>query len=376
MHEIESAVREIESDVQRDNREIRRNQAMVGQWLAEQPRETAGDKLATTLAQHDQLAAQIEQYDRTIQAIERLTEERGAAKERSTTLTEERADLTRQSEAEFTTVGECSFAVFRDNPLVDQEYADIFAPLLENYELLRDLDKQIEEKTRQVDERPFLDRMVERGRLVLLKNRRSNLAAQTSRLQLAAGRAISDTSFVEAIDDPRLTTAATPLERTITRIREIDGEQEALTAQISNIDGELASLGADRNATQRTQELRDVRAETAASLEDVDAEAGRLYLSNDGDIPRGLANAVKTTQELQRANDERRERIARLRAAQRVAELAGRIEAIDRDIQRKHDAVTRLNEEISALETKRAETDEARTTAEAQRGDPAELGLV
>ncbi len=380
MHEIESTIREINQEVQRTNTEIRKNEAAVGTWLATEPRDEvlsqASEELATALEQRDQLAAQIGEYDSTVETIERLLGEQEALATKTVDLKRELAQLKESSKEHLTRIGDASFTVFRENPLVDQEYADIFAPLLENFELIRDLDRQIEAKEQQIEERSFLDRMVERGRLMLLRNRRSNLAAQTPRLHQTAGKAIVETPFVDALDDPRLTEVAAPYRKDIKRIREIENDLEAISEQNEQINGELASVGTDRGPDRRIASLQEARAETVGSLQEVEATTGRLYLAGSPDVPSQISAQVQSIRELATENDSRRERIRRLQAALRVSQLGDRIDAIDRDIERKELSVQRLQQEIGDLRGKRSQTEEERSQAEQERGDSSELGLT
>lgn len=380
MREFEVAIREINTEIEQANTQIRIAHAAIGQWVASRHvdggaglPETA--ELSTALAQHDTVTAQIGEYDAMVETIRRLAEQRTESTTRSKALKQELERIRQESTEMLRAIGETSFTVFRENPLVDQEYADIFAALLENFELIRDLDRQIESKQQQIEERQFLDRVVERGRLLLLRNRRASLTNRAPRLQVDAGKAIVETPFVDAIDDRRLSEIAEPYRMTRKRIAEIEEELAGISEQIDEINAELETLAAQRNPDRRAAELRDAQAKTVASLQEIYADLGSVFLAADGELPHTHQDTRATIDRLTEENQARRERIKRLSAAIQVYQLNEKLASLERETQRRRDSIAKLESEITDLEHERERVESDRMAAEAERGDLSDLGV-
>lgn len=274
----------------------------------------------------------------------------------------------------FTEIGSVAFAVYRDNPLVDQEYADIFAPLLEIHEALKDIDGQISVIESEPEERQFLEKVVFRGKVVLLKNRRATREAAARKLYRKVGREIVNTGFINAIADPSLTQSVEPYLEQMKQTRSREQDVLNLADERDELASELETLGATKRPQRRIDEIDEeieaIGEERVLTL----ARLGRLLVDNGREIlppstKEWVAEAVKQKEELAGLES----RLARIEAAVEVENLNAELDQLRDGVRKRQGHVERLAGEIKDLEARIVLVVKERKKKEALRGAAEEL---
>lgn len=330
----------------------------------------------TTLAARDaELASRLGELETTRERIVAIGDRMGEVGRQRDELEKRRREIGSRLEPHYQTIGENAFRVFRDNPLVDQEYADIFTPVLDAHEELKQARNELDRAEAELAEKPFLEKMVLRGRIIVLRNRLSVRESQLDRLYRDAGRQIAGTDFITTIGDPGLDEAAAPFLELMDESRRLDREIEALDEERESLQGELSDLGVerrpgsrigelDREIEQAERERRDSLAEIATAVKGSD-----LAATLDDDTRTALDEVAQVESRLEST----RQRIERLDAAIEAERLSGEIDQLDQSIARKRAQIATLTGEIEELEKKKAGIRTRVDEAERTRGSVEEL---
>lgn len=330
---------------------------------------------ATLTARDAELAARLQElrsaHDRIVAIGDRL----GELGRQRDELEKRRKEIAGQLEPHYRTIGENAFRVFRDNPLVDQEYADIFTPVLDAHEELKQAREELSRAEAELAEKAFLEKMVLRGRIIVLRNRLTVRESQLERLYRDAGRQIAGTEFITTIGDPGLDEAAAPFLDLMDESRRLDQEMASLDAERESLQEELSGLGVERRPGSRIGELdrqiEEAEQERRQSLAEIATavKGSDLAESLDEEVRAALEKVSQIESEL----DSTRQRLERLDAAIEAERLNGEIDQLDQSIARKRAQIATLTEEIEELEKKKAATRTRVGEAERTRGSVEEL---
>jgi len=284
-------------------------------------------------------------------------------------------EIAAELDPHYQTIGEHAFRVFRDNPLIDQEYADIFTPVLNAAEELRQTRSELEQAEAELSEKPFLEKMVLRGRIIVLRNRVALRETQLDRLYRDSGRQIAATDFITTIGDPALDQAAAPFLDLLEESQRKEREIGALSDERAALRDELKTLGVDRRPGSRLNEL-DAAIEEAESRR-AEVRASIATAANGADIAGSLGEEIQQSFEsigsIEAAQEAARERLKRLDAAIRIEQLASEIDQIDSGADRKRQQVASLTADIDELERRKAGLEAQVAEAKQTRGPVEEL---
>ncbi|MFW5744314.1 MAG: hypothetical protein ACOC37_03480 [Spirochaetota bacterium] len=325
----------------------------------------------TTLTARDaELAARLQDVRTTRERIVAIGDRMGEIGRQRDELEKRRKEIGSELEPHYQTIGENAFRVFRDNPLVDQEYADIFTPVLDAHEELKHARDELSRAEGELAEKPFLEKMVLRGRIIVMRNRLTVRESQLERLYRDAGRQIAGTDFITTIGDPGLDEAASPFLELMDESRRLDDEIAALDEERESLQGELSALGVERRAGSRIGELdsqieqaeqqrRESLSEIATAVKGSD-----LVETLDDDTRAALEEISQAESQLESARD----RLERLDAAIEAERLHGDMDQLDQSIARKRAQIATLTDEIEDLEQKKAGIRSRVEEAERARG--------
>ncbi|MFP4114598.1 MAG: hypothetical protein ACLFUA_09510 [Spirochaetales bacterium] len=325
---------------------------------------------ATLLARNDELSARIAErratHDRIVAIGERLQEISSARSE----LQKRHKEIGAELDPHYRTIGENAFRVFRDNPLVDQEYAEIFTPLLDAHEELKQIRADLDTVESQVSEKPFLEKMVLRGRLIVLRNRLSMRETQLERLHREAGKQISATAFMTTIGDPELDRTAGPFLDLMDESQRLEHEIAALDDERSALENELEKLGVGKRPATRLREIDEQIADSERERADALAAIARSAAGSDlvSEMSSDVQDALAVVAEAEREREETRARLERLDAALEAERLAGDVDQIETSIARKRSQIETLQKEIAELESRKDGLQARVHDAEQKRG--------
>ncbi len=347
---------EVQADLSSLAKKLEQQLAEAGAALLESGILPNEEPYATLISEEEQASARMHEMqakrERIVAIGERLTEIESKIDE----LQKRRNEISGELAPHYQTIGENAFRVYRDNPLIDQEYADIFTPVLNAAEEIRGTRSELEQAESEVAEKPFLEKMVLRGRIIVLRNRLALRENQIERLHREAGRQISATDFITTIGDPGLDEAAEPFLDLMTELQRLEREIADLEDERTSLSDELSSLGVERRPATRLSELNEQMAGARARQERFQAELataakGSNLLEAAGDDVRGKLEAVEGIEKEQK---KARRKLESLDAAIRVEQLSQEIDKLDSTADRKRAQVKTLTEEIEALENEKA----------------------
>jgi len=245
----------------------------------------------------------------------------------------------------FEEIGRSAFAVYQDNPFLDPEYAELFSELQRETEALEEVDRELVEEERDIDEKPFLDRMLARGKATWLKSRRQGREHSLEKQYRRVGKAIVETGFVDAVEDPGLNAAVRPYSSQRQRIDTLKERIRSLEADLEHDRAELKETSIEDPSRPR---LRDRRVSLEEKLAAAQRDLGRRVLKSvkKEAVPEPIKDEAEATRKLDR------QIAAKIREEKRI----------DRELRR-----SRLEAEAAALDQRARELRGKATEIEKER---------
>ena len=356
--------------------ELHRLRSAAGEALLE----THPDTVESTL--YDREAELTEHIRATAATRERAVQLRDRIAELSARRDDAEAEykrLTHDLEPLYAPVGSRAFVIYRDNPLVDQEYAEIFTPLVAVLEQVRESRREVESLEAELEDKPFIEKVIVRGRLALARNRLATHEGRLQKLEVGAGKQILATDFVAAIGDPSLDAAAAPYNERIDSIERIERELSSLADEIESLRGKLRDICDGKPAGQCIASLEDELDAITRNRQEVlalIAEATETGADDDAiaAMPAAARDAVNACRAISERIADHGGLIERLDAAIRVERLDQEIRALSDSIDRKQLQIDALTGDIAELDERRRASQSEKAAAEAVRGDSSTLG--
>lgn len=370
MSQFEERTRSAEERLERLRADQQEILAEAGAHLLEAPDALTDAAAAERAARARELEEQYHATDSLKTRIIAIDERLLKLQEDEAALRDGIRELSQDLDPIYEEIGRIAFNIYRGNPLVDQEYADIFSPMVEVNGEIAGIDAAVNEQQALLDDKPFLEKMVIRGRMALLKSRRTTREGTLKRLIRKAGQAIMKTAFVDEIADPTLSAAAEPFRERVQKTRQHEEELDSVQADRSRLREELESLGVEKRPRKRLDELD---AEMEQIRRQLDTERAAIARAVMKDPPAGLAEGVLLL--FSRAGDladqlsEAAGLYERLQAALKVEELERSSQSLGAEIQRKEARQAEIKKQLSALR-RQSKAAEAELEAARERRGP------
>lgn len=319
----------------------------------------------------ERIGSLIERKDRAREILDRQSELEAQRR----TSEAEHKELLKELEPLFAPIGEQAFAIYRDNPLVDEAYAEMFAPLVEQSESIKQSRREVEQLDREEQDRPFLERVVSRGKLALAKNRLSVRQAQMQRLYAKAGKQVAATEFIATIGAPSLDEVAAPyldrmeaIDRLEADLRSVEDELDRLSQEFDQICEGVRSKGCVKDLEQLISETMRQRNELLTTI-------GNAIVGFTGDVSLSsqVATAVKAVETTRNQIAEKQAFVARIDAAVEVERLEDQIASVERSIERKQHQIEEIQAAVAQLQDDQKSLEKRKREQETARGDLADL---
>ena len=323
---------------------------------------------------------------REYQALQETIETRAAACEQAAGIAEEQRSLAtevrtlhgarKRSEHDarrsYARIGEVAFRLFREHPLLDATYTDAFEQLARYHDELRRLEQSAEHTA--VPEgsrgRGILDRIANRGRDVLVRNRLAAKRAQLPRLLEDAGARLAQGAFIDQVDDTDLNDAAVPVRTQREKQREIDARLGEIEDRQAVLDQQLSVL-IGTTPLQRARKAIEQEINTAkARANDLLLEIGRAAEHEQTATFAEARSFLSDCEQRRRSFDEL---MARLQAGKHAELLTVEIEDIEHRREILSARIKELQNEVKSLKTIAKERGTEREQHVARRGDETEL---
>lgn len=361
----------IEKEITANEALIRADHRAIGKTLVEADIDLSKNE---SVAEHAQAAAglsrQIAEIEEKVTRVQAVLAER--AEDREAIEAKEAEIRTHQESLPpiYEEIGKVAFERFRESPFVDQEYAQIFSDLVKHHEELRDVETELERLDASIEQKPFLEKVVARGKRIVLANRLSAKQSTQQRLFRKVGKDVTRTEFIQSMDDATLSSVAKPYYDTEKQIEDLTHDVENLRAKEQKRTEELTELVNDQRPDRYVTRLQS---EKDGLIQDRDAAytaIGNAVALGDASISVEDANVsalVEEISELERDNQSKRATISRLQAALRVIELdrqidqkADTIDALEKQIENIKQQIAEQNARLEELKQEKAEQEKAR----------------
>jgi chromosome segregation ATPase len=373
MNELNGRLDDLRGEIASLAQTLRSLRAECGARALANPNLSDSKPISALRKEHDRIDAQAAEIAESRGRIDAISARFDELSSQRQSLERERREVTGDLNPLYEQVGEAAFEVYRGNPLIDEECAEIFATAVERTQAIKEFEAELEQLQGETDHATFFDRVRTRGRIAILKNRISSTRSGMRSVFRSAGRGIVETDFIASMGDPKLSAAVEPfrevtakVHRVNERIASIESEREALSAEMDT----LSALGRVR---KRLKELSDDEKQLVDKQIEVQArvceEVEKLLSGDQGETLKkedlGPIDAVgKTKTKL----DELEALQARLRAALDAEVIADQIAAVEKDVARREEQIERLQKEIEVLNSDHAELKKKLAAARKKRG--------
>ncbi len=272
----------LEKEIKKNTTVIADSHLAVGEVLFEKKRSALSDeKFSEVVENAGKLTQELTERKN---AIERIREIDRKIDETNATI-----DDTRTAEKEinqdlgpvYEAIGEKAYSVYRANALTDTEYDEAFEEPAKLTEELIQIDHDLLRHQSELESKPILEKMVVRGKIVLLKNRKAARQSALPRAYRKTGELIAASGFIESVKNPSLNDTAAPYFEAAERLEALREKRERLTTEIAELETELEALGVEKKVNRRVHELETRIGEIQSELNECFRRIGELYLSDD-----------------------------------------------------------------------------------------------
>ncbi|MCA1753722.1 MAG: hypothetical protein LC641_03270 [Spirochaeta sp.] len=286
----------------------------------------------------------------------------------------ERKHLQQEASAVFPGIGRRAFEIFHDNTYLEADYAERFSEIAAAQNEVNRLQAELDEQEAILESKPFLDRIVTRGRVVLLKNRVSSRSEAMEKQYRRLGETIVDSEFIREVNDEELNRIAEPYFAAERRISDIADRAEQLDKERNELESELSQLCEGRRPGKASsvlddhiQQLRDNQYNALAQF----ARKVSTILSDE--MRKTAASYLERIASTESTVSEKQVTIQRLEAALEVERLQSEIEQVNNDIGLREREIEAAEKQKTELFERRAELEEERAAQENKRGNVDDL---
>jgi chromosome segregation ATPase len=373
MSTFRKQIEETERALEAQRAKLREQQHTIGAYLYSNEQETLQglglSESAQKIEEIDRAIGELdEQLNRIDTASKRLQSIQAERRELQQNLESLSQDMARHHEA----IGRVGFSLYRENPFIDQRFVNIFSDLVKNQEDIRELERELSQAGGEQDQKAFFERVVSRGKLALLRNRKNAKEAATTGLYRKAGQQLVQTDFIETVDDPELSRTAEPY----LKLREqYDRQHERLKGlddEAANLNEELRELGVgSRGSSRRIEEIEAEKRQHREQKQHLLATFGARYaesLGQDAEVPEAIRDALNELREADAQLREKQEYAERLYAAAEVERLDGELSRMEQRAGQLQSRVDELQRQLGELNQNIEETKQEKTRQEERRG--------
>ncbi len=286
----------------------------------------------------------------------------------------ERKHLQQEAAAVFPGIGRRAFEIFHDNTYLEADYAERFSEISAAQNEVDRLQAELDEQEAILESKPFLDRIVTRGRVVLLKNRVSSRSEAMEKQYRRLGESIVGSEFIREVNDEELNRVAEPYFAAERRISDIADRAEQLNKERNELESELSQLcegrrpgKASSELDDRIRELRDTQYNAVAQF----ARTVRDHLNEQ--MRETVQQHLDRIDALEADVSQKQSSIQRLEAALEVERLQSEIGQVNEDIGLREREIEAAEKRKAELFERRAELEQERAAQEEKRGNPEDL---
>jgi chromosome segregation ATPase len=372
MGNYKSVIRSLQSNIDAERQEIGSEYKNIGKYLFTEGMESTENPVQeTNFASGKEIKSDIQELDDTIDEINTVTEQQQNFRNQIKTNISSIKALKTQNREYYEQIGEAAYEAYKRNPFIDKRYKDLFLELEQNHQELKEMENDIDRNEQNIAEKPFFNKMMKRGKLFLLKNKRTSKVNAIPRFYKNIGEQICESDFLDSTENELIKNTAQPCIDRRKSIRELENKNDKLENEIASLDEELSTLCSGNRPDREINRLKKEKQDKENQLEGVYESIGIAFvskpeekLSNDPNVTKPLTK-IRSIEENIRKEDEK---ITKLSAAIRVEELCSSINKLEDSIIAKENQITQLTDEINKTKEQLVDAQREKEQFESIRG--------
>jgi len=286
----------------------------------------------------------------------------------------ERKHLQQEAAAVFPGIGRRAFEIFHDNTYLEADYADRFSEISAAQNEVDRLQAELNEQEAILESKPFLDRIVTRGRVVLLKNRVSSRSEAMEKQYRRLGESIVGSEFIREVNDNELNRVAEPYFAAERRVSDIADRAAQLDQERNDLESELSQLCEGRRPGKASSELDDHIRQLRDKQYNALAQFARTVRDKLNDEMReSVQPHLKRIEDTEDDITRKQAAVQRLEAALEVERLQSEINQVNEDIGLREREIEAAEKRKAELFERRGELERERSSQEEKRGNPEDL---
>jgi|GEM_PF-7111498 len=375
MDDYRTKITALEREIEENEAAIDKGYGSIGEQLHRKHDQLLSGKQFKELQEElKNLSREIDASSKEVSRIQSIQKRQEENREKSTAAHEEIKQLQKEAAGLYEDIGRAAFAVYKENPFIDQTFVDIFSDLVRNQEDLAEIENDLARFESELAEKSFLDKMVAKGKVALLRNRQAAKENNVPRLLRKAGEEVCNTNFVHVVDNEELTKSVEPYTDLNAKIEKVEKRITAISSDQDELAGELEQMCGNKKPGRRISELEQAIESYRDSLGVTYGELGRTFVSQlkkDAEIPADIQPIVEKNKKLDRENNNKSRHIDRLNAAiqiQRltrdISDMQGRIESLEEQIQHSQSRIAELQNMMDQADKEKKQLEKTRGAVE------------
>jgi chromosome segregation ATPase len=377
MGDYKSAIRAYQTNIEKERQEIGSLYKKIGNYLFENKPELSGNPVQeTNFSSGNEITSAIDGVDNRIEEIISITEHQTELRNRIKTNTASIKALKTQNREHYEQIGEAAYEAYKRNPFVDKRYKDLFLELEQNHQELKEMENDIDRSEQNLSEKPFFNKVVERGKIFLLRNKRTSKINAIPRFYKHIGEQICESDFLETTENELIKQTAQPCIERRQTIQDLETQNDKLANDITKMDEELSELCRGNRTDRELAVLKKERQDKENQLEGVYESIGIAFvaepdktIASDPDINNPLDQIRQLEEDIRKEE----EQVTKLSAAVKAEELQASIKKTEITIESKEKQIETLKEEVGSLKTELEETEKELKRFESIRGPEEDL---
>ena len=364
-------INKLNEKIEEYQKKIQTHYRDLGEHLNASPQKTfTKTPLATISKDAKKIQSSIKEYEEQIKRIEEIETRRTEIKNEFQELDEKEKEIEKENGPIYARIGAAAFDVYKETPAQFHQYADIFAPLMDQQNEIIRMERDISALSEEEREKGFLGKLVDRGQAAFLKSKRKVREKTLPRYFQGIGKKVCDTDFIDIAESEELEEAAKPYRENMAALEEIRNKRYSLNAELETLEQELIGFTQEEKTSRKLEELRRTIKDEQRNLSNIYERIGSVYVKHqpeeikqDDEITNHLRDIQKLNTEIEDAN----KTIEKLEAAIEVSRIEGEINrmkrnisSLEEDIQRSQQRIEQLNQEIADAEKEKTKHEKIR----------------
>lgn len=339
----------------------------IGETLLQENQNLPATKSAKeAISAAKKAGSSIKELDKRKDNLQKLDSKLHELSEKERSLTDQYTELDREMQSYYETIGRAAYELYAKSSEIGDQYQEMFAEVARTQNDLQEIQKELESAESELEKRPFLEKMVSRGKIALLKNRKSSKEAAQPRHFRSLGANVCNSDFIESVGDSNLQQTAKPFLDLKEKREKLDSEKARIDSEREKAESQIAELvGEQKNSNRALREIARQREEELAARDRALESIGREI--DTANPPESVSELSSQAAQLQKQLEEKRELQKRLEAALEIQRIDGDLEnkrhryaSLQQQIDDLKKRQKEINGEIKELEKKKQELEEVR----------------